>query len=281
LSPPIMELPDYVQSLSFRLAPPDRSTSKGLYAAAALLTRLGVPLDVVNTRLPRDGRETRLRLREARRACPRGNFALGAIVNRAVSQMSETEAFVALGLGDGFSLLAAIAGNPDKPCIGVDPPGEARDALGKPACRQFDRKFESLRSATHVVHRLEFEDFFSGFGPLTGRGETPIGVCLIRAGSDEDSADDLHERLVLSESHLAENANVLIENVNAAGVREAALGFIRESRNQYRVLLDQPTPRPGRLTFGDGLFLYQLLGRNQAADRRARKPIAPALVPAA
>ena len=195
--------------------------------------------------------------------------------------MSEAETFVALGLGDGFSLLAAIAGNPDKPCIGVDPPGETRTRQGKRACGRFDRTFESLRSASHVVHRLDFTDFFSGFGPLTGPGETPIGVCLIRAGSDEDSADDLRGRLVLSEPHLAENAHVLVENVNAAGVRDAALAFLRTSPNQYRVLLDQPTPHQGRLTFGDGLLLYQLLGRNQAADRRVRKPAAPALVPAA
>ena len=120
LSLQIMELPDYVQSVSFRLAHPDVPGSKAFRLATGLLRRMGVPLT----------RSTRVC--PARTApCGGGCARHAARVRPAISpsEPSSTgpfpdwppgEAFVALGVSDGFPLLAAISGNPDKPCIGVD-----------------------------------------------------------------------------------------------------------------------------------------------------------------
>jgi hypothetical protein len=264
-----MELPDYVQSVSFRLAHPDVPGSKAFRLATGLLRRLGVPLDALNTRLPGENRPMRRRLREARRTCPAGNFAVGAIINRAVSRLAPGEAFLALGVSDGFPLLAAISGNPDKPCIGVDLSAgrEIRSSERPP----FLRRFESLRTADHQLHRLSVRDYFAQLHEL------PIGCCLIGASA----ADDPLERLSTAEPHLAENCVVLVENVNATSHRSAALAFIGSSANQYRILLDQRTPHHGELTLGNGLLVFQLLGRNAAAKRPLQKPAAPVLVPAA
>ena len=266
-----MELADYVQSVSFRMAQPDVPGSRAFRLAAAVLGRIGLPLDVLNTRLPCECGQTRHSLREARQSCPAGNFAVGAIINRAVARLAAGEAFLALGVGDGFPLLAAISGNPDKPCIGVDP-FFGRPDSGDERCRAaFLRRFESLRTADQRLHRVDFGDFF------TQLHDVPIGFCLIGASPGNDPL----ERLEASEPHLAENAIVLVENANSPDVRDAGLCFIRSSRNQYRVLLDRRAPHHGGLTFGNGLLLFQLLGQNAAADRRTRTPAAPALVPAA
>ncbi len=266
-----MDLPDYVQSVSFRMAQPDVPGSRVFRLAAAVLRRTGLPLDVLNTRLPCEDRQTRRWLREARRSCPAGNFAFGAIINRAVARLAAGEAFLSLGVGDGFPLLAAISGNPDKRCIGVDP-FSGRASSGEERRRAaFLRRFESLRTADQRLHRLDFSDFFNQVH------DVPIGFCLIGA----NPSDDPLERLKASEPHFTENAIVLVENVNCPDVWDAGLAFIRSSRNQYRVLLDRRTPHHRELTFGNGLLLFQLLGRNRAAERRTRQPAAPVLVPAA
>ena len=265
-----MELPDYIQSVSFRLAHPDVPGSKAFRLATGLLRKMGLPLDALNTRLPGENHYMRRRLREARRTCPAGNFAVGAIINRAVSRLAPGEAFLALGVSDGFPLLAAISGNPDKPCIGVDlTAGSEIRSSERP---QFLRHFESLRTADHQLHRLSFRDYFAQLHEL------PIGCCLIGAST----ADDPLERLNTAEPHLAENCVVLVENVNDGGShRRAALAFIGSSANQYRILLDQRTPHHGELTLGNGLLVFQLLGRNAAAKRPLEKPATPVLVPAA
>ncbi len=259
-----MELPDYVQSVSFRLAQPDVPGSAAVRLALKLLSRTGLPLDALNTRLPGENRQTRRRLRDAKRACPRGTFATGAIINRIVAQLADGEAFLALGVGDGFSLLAALSGNPDKLCIAVDDPAAPRR-------EPFRRRFQSLRSATHTLQRVHYRDYF--LEPQ----KNPIGFCVVRASG----SDDLLSRLGTCEPHLAENAVVLIENCNRAEMRNAGLQFLRSSRNQYRVLLDRRTSHHGDLTFGDGLLLFQLLGRNAAVSRDAQRLAAPALTPAA
>ncbi len=209
-----MELPDYIQSVSFRLAHPDVPGSKAFRLATGLLQRMGVPLDALNTRLPGEDGPMRRRLREARRTCPAGNFAVGAIINRAVSRLAPGEVFLALGVSDGFPLLAAISGNPDKPCIGVDL--SAGSEIRPSERPQFLRHFESIRTADHQLHRLSLRDYFAQLHEL------PIGCCLIGASA----ADDPLERLNKAEPHLAENSVVLVENVNDASHRSAALAFI-------------------------------------------------------
>ena len=177
-------------------------------------------------RLPGENHYMWRRLREARRTCPAGNFAVGAIINRAVSRLAPGEAFVALGVSDGFPLLAAISGNPDKPCIGVDlTAGSESRSSARP---QFLRHFESLRTADHQLHRLSFREYFAQLHEL------PIGCCLIGAST----ADDPLERLNTAEPHLAENGVVLVENANVA--------LASQRRPRVHRLERQSVPHPAR-----------------------------------
>jgi hypothetical protein len=262
-----MELPEYVQSLSFRLAQPDARSSVAFSLGVRILAWAGVPLDAFNTRLPCEETATRKRVKKAHGNCRRSAFAVGAILNRAVVRMACDQSFVALGIEDGFPLLAAMSGNPDKQCIGVDDFRTGLAGRRDPAREDFIRRFQHIRGHRHEFHPCGFRDY------VRNPGESAIGFCFL----GEDPHNTPLERLRWAEERLGENACVLVGNCNRDDVRDAALHFMRSSRNQFRVLLDRRTPHNGALTFGNGVLLFQLLGRNMATsgppkgtDSRAR-----------
>jgi hypothetical protein len=256
-----MDLPQYLQGLSFRFIQPEQERSLTSRVASAL-TGLRVPLDAFNTRLRFDGSETRHRLRKTRVGSAGHPLAIRAILNRGVACLDEREAFVAFELGNGAPLLAAIAGNHDKVCIGIqaDESQERRDL--------FRRRFDELSNG--ACHFIE-QDFKRCLDRLDDRS---IGLCFVSADSHEPVA----RRLADCEPRLAENAYLLIDNGNCARTRQAALDFVAASRNQYRVLLDARVEATGSLTLGQGLVVIQLLGRNTV---RNAPSAAPVLAPAA
>jgi hypothetical protein len=260
-----MDLPEYLQGLSFRFVQPEQPPSLTARAATAALARLRAPLDAWNTRLPLDRLQMRRRLRSTRVGRAPRPLAVRAILNRGVTQLAEREAFVAFGLGEGDPLLAAIAGNREKLCVGVPESDSPRH--GDAFLRRFGELANGERhfiepSFTACVARLEERD---------------IGLCFLSAASHEPIAG----RLALCEPHLAENAYVLLDNCNCERTRLAALDFMQVSGNQYRVLVDARTSESGPLTFGRGLLVMQLLGRNTAARLRSQPATPPVLAPAA
>jgi hypothetical protein len=259
-----MDLPQYLQGLSFRFVQPEQKRSVATRAAVATLSAFGLPLDALNTRLPFDRSEMRRRLHGARAGSVSCPLAIQAIVNRGVAQLGDESAFVAFG-GDGGSLLAAVAGNRDKPCVGV------WDGEPTPASGAFLRRFEAI--SKRECHFLE-ESFPQGITRLDDR---LIGFCFVGATSYEPVA----RRLADCEPHLAENAYVLVENGNCDRTRQAVSDFVANSRNQYRLLLEARTIHTCSLTWGRGLLVMQLLGRNAVLRQRSDRSTPPVLLPAA
>ncbi|HXY33492.1 MAG TPA: hypothetical protein VEI07_04645 [Planctomycetaceae bacterium] len=260
-----MDLPQYLQGFSFRFVQPEQRQSRISRAAAAALARLPVPLDALNTRLPFDRSNMRRKLRGTRVGSGGPPLAIRAILNRGVAHLADREAFVAFGMGDGDSLLAAIAGNDDKICIGI------RDRDAKQPHAAFVRRFSERSSGScHFVA----ESFTQC---VTQLGERPIGLCLVSAQSHEPIAP----RLAECEPHLGENAFLLVENCNCERTREAAFEFVAASRNQYRLLMEVRTPEPCSLTWGRGLLVMQLLGRNAVVPAHSERGRSPLLLPAA
>jgi hypothetical protein len=257
-----MDLPQYLQGLSFRFAQPERQRSTAGQAATAVLTRLGVPLDAFNARLPFDRSDVRRRLRRTRVGSGALPLAIRAILNRGVAHLADGEAFVAFGMKDGESLLAAVAGNAQKFCVGIQE--TERTEVGA----AFRKRFEELSAQSR--HFVE-ESLRTGVKRLDNR---PIGLCFVSADSHEPIARQLTE----CEPHFAENAYLLVDNANCERTRQAALQFVADSRNQYRVLMDARTPKACELTWGHGLLVMQLLGRNAAGRALSSSPV---LVPAA
>src|ERR1700733_3476494 len=250
-----MDLSQYLQGLSFRFVQPEQERT------LAALARLPLPLDSWNTRLPFDRADTRRKLRRTSLGIAGRPLAVRALVNRSVTHLAEREAFVAFGLGDGGALLAAIAGNADKLCIGVHEDDARQVATAAPSREEFLRRFDELAD----VERHFIESGFSHC--LTRLDERTIGVCFVSALSHEPIA----ARLVQCEPHLAENAYLLVDNCNCERTRQLALDFVAASRNQYRVLADARTAETGSLagalTWGRGLLVLQLLGRNAVVPR--------------
>jgi hypothetical protein len=181
-----------------------------------------------------------------------------------VAHLEEREAFVAFGLGDGDALLAAIAGNRDKLCIGV------QEGVPKNSGDSFLRRFAEL--SNDDCHFIE-QSFEACVARLADR---PVGMCFVSA----DSHEPIAERLVDCEPCLAENAYLLVDNCNCARTRQAALEFVATSHNQYRVLMEAAAETCA-LTWGRGLLVVQLLGRNVAVRTHSERQTSPALLPAA
>ena len=259
-----MDLPQYLQGLSFRFVEPRQKRSLASHVAAAL-TRLGVPLDGLNTRLPFDRSDMRRKLRRTRVGTAGRPLALRAVLNRGVAHLEEREAFVAFGLGDGDALLAAIAGNREKLCIGV------QERTPTTPSDPFLRRFEEL--SNDDCHFIE-QSFEACVARLADR---PVGMCFVSAASHEPIAQRLND----CEPHLAENAYLLIDNCNCARTRQAALEFVATSRNQYRVLMEARPAETCALTWGRGLLVIQLLGRNAVGRSAAGRGTSPVLAPAA
>lgn len=265
-----MDLPQYLQGLSFRFVQPEQErTLAG--RAAAVLTALRVPLDVLNTRLPSDRSDMLRRLRGTRVGSAGRPLAIRALLNRGVAHLAEREAFVAFGLGAGDSLLAAISGNREKLCIGIHDRQSPPDGTVFRGDTRFRRRFDQLSNAECHFVEASFEDCVDRLD------DRPIGMCLVSADSHEPVA----QRLADCERHLAENAYLLLENCNCVRTREAAFQFVSASRNQYRVLVDARSSEADALTWGRGLLVLQLLGRNAVARPQSSRGTSPVLAPAA
>jgi hypothetical protein len=207
----------------------------------------------------------RRKLRRTRVGTGGSPLAVRAVLNRGVAHLEEREAFVAFGLGDGDALLAAIAGNREKLCIGV------QERTPTTPSDPFLRRFEEL--SNDDCHFIE-QSFEACVARLADR---PVGMCFVSAASHEPIAQRLND----CEPHLAENAYLLIDNCNCARTRQAALEFVATSRNQYRVLMEARPAETCALTWGRGLLVIQLLGRNAVGRSAAGRGTSPVLAPAA
>ncbi len=168
-------------------------------------------------------------------------------------------------MGHGDTLLAAVTGNREKRCIGI------LDQAAKAVGDHFLRRFEQLANDEHHFVEASFADCLSRLE------EWPIGFCFVSADSHEPVA----RRLADCEPHLAENAYLLLDNGNCERTRQAAFEFMAASPNQYRVLIEARAAETCSLTWGRGVIVIQLLGRNAIARPASGRETPPVLAPAA
>lgn len=240
------ELADYLSAIRFRYLPPEQPRPRGFRALNLLLRRIGLHLEMWNTALPDDA-AMRRRLAPACRVPRMSTFAIGAVINKAVSLLPPGEVFLNVGVWNGFTLLAGMAGNPQRRCIGVD------NFSHKNSPREaFLKRFRAARGPAHEFHTADFRQY------LTQTHREPIGVYLF---DGPHSYADQRDGLTLAEPFLAERAVVIVDDTNWEQVRRANLDFIAESPFEYRMLLDVRTPKSGHPTFWNGLMVFQKQGR--------------------
>jgi hypothetical protein len=251
-----MDVAEYAQGISFRFLQPATPRPSGFRALNHLARKAGIHLEMWMTRLPEGQDEMQARLAEVCRGPRMSTFAIGAIINRAVEQMSVGHGYLNVGVANGFALLAGMARNTDKKCIGVDQFSPTAAARGG-----FIKRFERLRGPDHAYYETDFRKY------LTESHSQPLGVYVIDGQSTY--ADQL-DGLKLAEPYFARGCLVLVDDTNWPHVREANFDFLKASAFEYRMVLDVQTPRTGHPTFWNGVMLFERGKRKSAAGSNPR-----------
>jgi len=173
-------------------------------------------------------------------------LANAAVLNLAVSEMAEGHAFVNVGVWNGFTMLAAMAGNAEKLCIGVDNFSE----FGGPK-EQFLERFTSRRSPSHRFFDQDYVDFFAA------GLDRPLGVYLY---DGEHSFENQYRGLMVADPFYAEDAVIVVDDTNLDRARDATLQFAADSRLNWEVVYDQRTAGARHPTLWNGLMILQAGG---------------------
>jgi len=241
-----MNYASYISAISFRFVQPQTRLPKGSGRVIKLLQKLGASFEVLNTRLPCAEQEMRRRV-GCLCAIPRmSTFAIGAMINRGVAQMALGQAFVNVGVWNGFTLLAGMIGNPEKMCIGIDNFSEfdgPRDI--------FYRRFAKCGSSNHYFYDMDYEKYFSEVH------DVPIGFYIY---DGHHSYEHQIRGLQIAERFFAENCIILVDDMNLSDPRRGTLDFLAHSRYTYRVLLDRRTSANRHPTLWNGVMVLQRVG---------------------
>lgn len=254
-----MEVADYVQNIKFRLLQPESPRPSGFRALNNLARKAGIHLEMWMTRLPEDQADMEHRLAHVCKVPRMSTFAIGAIINRAVARMPAGQAYLNVGVWNGFTLLAGMASNPQQVCIGVD-----NFSHNNSPRTAFLRRFHRWRGPQHEFREGDFREYFA-----TTHRET-LGLYLF---DGPHTYNDQLDGLQLAEPFFGRGCLVLVDDTNWPQVREANLDFIKRSPYEYRMLLDVQTPRTGHPTFWNGVMLFER-GKRKTAAMAADRPAA-------
>jgi len=238
-----MIYPEYLRGISFRFVQPQTKTGKIYKECEKLLKLFGGTLEFFNTVLPGNQREMRRRLAQLCRIPRMSTYAIAAMINRGVADMDPGTAFVNMGVWNGFTLLAGMAGHPDKVCVGVDNFSQfsgPRDA--------FLGRFSRLKSVNHQFYDMDYEEYFR----RVHRG--PIGFYIY---DGEHSYQNQLKGLQVAEPFFSRQCIILVDDTNLDEPKRATLDFISRSSFKYEILFDATTSRNGHPTFWNGVLLLR------------------------
>ncbi len=238
-----MNYADYINQIAFRYIKPASKPFPGLGTLKRTLLRTGMPLDVLNTTLPEKHSEMKDRLKEVCKVPRMSTFAVGAMINRGVSQLRPDECFVNVGVWNGFTFLSGLAHNPEVRCIGVDNFSE----FGGPR-EAFLERFNKMKSPKHSFYDMDYEEYFATIH------KEKIGFYIYDGGH---KYEDQLKGLQVAEPFFSDNCIILVDDTNWDDPREATYDFIKQSKHEYKVLLDKKTARNGHLTYHNGIIIFQ------------------------
>lgn len=252
-----MDYAEFLQGISFRFCRPSTRLPSAFNhprwepeEEPPLRRRLGVALEILNTRLPTGSVEMRRRLRELCEIPRMSTYAIAAMINAGVAQMDADRCFVNVGVWNGFTILSAMIDNPSKRCVGVDnfsEFGALREA--------FKQRFERYRCSNHEFHEIDYEEYFANIH------HEPIGFYIY---DGEHSYESRLKGLQVAEPFFAPDCIVLVDDTNLNAARNGLFDFIAQSRNSYRVLLDRTTRSNAHPTLWNGVTVLQRTNRNPA-----------------
>lgn len=270
--PQNIALKQYINSIGFHLLKPQTAIDFRLSYTVVLqlLSRLGISFEVLNTILPPTPIEVVRSLTDLSRIPKASTFALGAIINKIVSQMELGTVFLNVGVWQGFTYLSGLAGNGNKMCIGVDNFSVNRKvkADGSPEYKgifkyfyklvdawtkkAFLKRFDKFKSGTnHRFYEMDYVEYFK-----TVHKDT-IGFYIYDA---QHRYTDQLRALKLAEPFFSKNCIILIDDTNAPDNRQATLDFIEQSENRYEMLCDVQTFSNRHPTLWNGVMIFRKIG---------------------
>ena len=238
-----MDFVDYIAEITFRLVQPHTPIIPISFYRFTGWQKLGVLLEIVNTRLAYREREIKHDLRKLCNVPKMSTFAIGAIINHGVCQMPANHAFVNVGVWHGFTFLSGLVNNWRKRCIGVDNFTE----FGGPR-EAFLKRFNNYRGPNHYFYEMDYVDYFSQIH------SGPIGFYIYDGHHGYDSQI---MGLRMAEPFLSENSTILIDDTNYDEVRKSTVDFIDDSSYEYEVILDQTTFCNYHPTLWNGVIVLQ------------------------
>ena len=253
-----MNYAEYVKGFSFRFVNPrTRLPISDSYFQSRLVSilasggmgipeRVGALFDLINTKYPETNPEIRANMKKLISVPRMSTSAIGAIINRSVSEMRPDEAFVNVGLWYGFTFFSGIIGNEGRTCVGIDNFSQ----FGGPK-RQFLENFDRLASPRHHFHDMDYVDY------LNKIHSGPIGFYIY------DGPHDYENQLLglrLAEPFFSKNCILLVDDTNWREPREATFDFISSSENEYEILLDVKTVHNCHPTYWNGVMLLRVCG---------------------
>jgi hypothetical protein len=238
---------------SFRVLQPNQlGVAPGRFALArrngeplSMLEVMGAPFDAVNTDLGRGAadRAARRNLRGLLGMPRMSTMAIAAVLNKAVTAMPAGQAFVNVGVWNGFTLLAGMAGNPDADCVGIDDFSQ----FGGPR-EELLRRFEAARRDRHAIFEMDYRDYFARVH------DRPIGVYMY---DGEHSYDNQMRGLEAAEPFYADGCVLVVDDANLEEPRQATLDFIARHEGRYEILADVRTGDMRHPTFWNGLLVLR------------------------
>ena len=237
-----MDFAEYIKGISFRFMGPN-IYFKGFRRFSRWLGMLNISLEVMNTKLPENHKEMKDTLHELLEIPRMSTFAIGAMINKGVSEMSDDCCFVNVGVWHGFSFLAGIKNNPDKRCIGVDNFSQ----FGGPR-EEFCERFNKYKSTNHHFYDIDYKEYFANLH--TGE----IGFYIY--DGDHDYENQMNG-LRIAEPFLSENCVILIDDTNSDEPRQATLDFVAKRSPRYQILLDENSLFNMHPTLWNGIMILQ------------------------
>ncbi len=251
----MMDYHQYISRISYRFIKPhfpipipedyynDRLARILKTGSPGWLEKVGVWVEFLNTALPGEDRSMKHCLRELCRIPKMSTLAIGAMISQGVSQMADSEAFVNVGVWQGFTFLSGMVNNAGKICIGIDNFSE----FGAPR-EDFLARFNNLRSPHHHFYEMDYAQYFS----TVHKGY--IGFYIYDGAH---GYEDQLKGLRIAEPFFSQNCIVLVDDTNWEDPRQATLDFISSSANDYRILLDVKTSNNCHPTVWNGVMVFQ------------------------
>jgi hypothetical protein len=202
-----------------------------------------MPLELHNVRFPINDSNIKEELINLKKIPRMSTLTIAAIINYGVSQISPNEAFINVGVWNGFTLIAGMLNNQDKKCVGID----NFSKFGGPK-HNFLERFNKYKSDNHLFFEMDYQDYFSTIH------EGKIGFYLY--DGDHSYKHQLNG-LQKAEPYLSDNALILIDDTNWDEPRKATLDFISHSSNQYNIIFDCKTNDTMHPTYWNGIMILR------------------------